>query len=54
MIRGKQETILPMIHATTLIDGDENASNSVQELFKPVVFPLVNRIVIVSEFNTNP
>lgn len=38
---GKLETILPMTLATSLIDGDGHANNSVQTLCKPAAFPLV-------------
>ena len=54
MTPGKQETIFPMTLATSLIDRDELASNSVQALCKPVAFSLVSCIVIVTEFITNP
>lgn len=51
---GKLETILPMTLATSLIDGDGHANNSVQTVCKPAAFPLVSCSVIVTEFNTNP
>ena len=54
MTPGKLETTLSMTLDTSLIEGDESASGSVQDLFKPVAFSLVSCIVIVIEFITNP
>lgn len=53
MTLGKLETTLPMTLDTSLIEGDESASSSVQDLFKPATFSVVS-IVIVIEFITNP
>lgn len=54
MTPGKLETIFPMTLATSLIDGDEHCSSSVQDLCNPIAFSLVSCIVIVTEFVTNP
>ena len=54
MTPGKLETIFPMTLATSLIEGEEFSSNSVQTFCKLVAFSLVSCIVIVTEFITNP
>ena len=55
MTPGKLETIFPITLATSLIEGEEFSSNSVQTFCKLVAaFSLVSCIVIVTEFITNP
>ena len=54
MTLGKLETIFPITLATSLIEGEEFSSNSVQTFCKLEAFSLVSCIVIVTEFITNP